>query len=310
MYNKEIYDEWKLHSDATQNEISFKFISKTINFLTIKKLINEEKEHIIDPILLSRWKKAKIFSIIEQYNIISKDQVVIIDELEFLREIIFIIGKIILIFRRNNYKINDLEQKIEPKIFNLISKNLTLDEMIQYYTIICEDILKTNNPELLDDKIQLSFKIEDSINIRNTVWNLENLCLTFFDIVKWYSEQQINPDNVAKYKTSLNMVLIYHLTNFYIKYINDLNQNIISYTRLYQSILSFIKKWILDKKFVLVSFKSIALFLNLLIEKYSFEKSDKIISNFLDVLKIYCSEDNYIKLKAIILETSSNIIKG
>lgn len=310
MYNKEIYDEWKLHSDATQNEISFKFISKTINFLTIKKLINEEKEHIIDPILLSRWKKAKIFSIIEQYNIISKDQVVIIDELEFLREIIFIIGKIILIFRRNNYKINDLEQKIEPKIFNLISKNLTLDEMIQYYTIICEDILKTNNPELLDDKIQLSFKIEDSINIRNTVWNLENLCLTFFDIVKWYSEQQINPDNVAKYKTSLNMVLIYHLTNFYIKYINDLNQNIISYTRLYQSILSFINKWILDKKFVLVSFKSIALFLNLLIEKYSFEKSDKIISNFLDVLKIYCSEDNYIKLKAIILETSSNIIKG
>lgn len=310
MYNKEIYDEWKLHSDATQNEISFKFISKTINFLTIKKLINEEKEHIIDPILLSRWKKAKIFSIIEQYNIISKDQVVIIDELEFLREIIFIIGKIILIFRRNNYKINDLEQKIEPKIFNLISKNLTLDEMIQYYTIICEDILKTNNPELLDDKIQLSFKIEDSINIRNTVWNLENLCLTFFDIVKWYSEQQINPDNVAKYKTSLNMVLIYHLTNFYIKYINDLNQNIISYTRLYQSILSFINKWILDKKFVLVSFKSIALFLNLLIEKYSFEKSDKIISNFLDVLKIYCSEDNYTKLKAIILETSSNIIKG
>ncbi len=303
MYNKEIYDNWKLHVDATQYEIVYKFIDKTVKILSTSKLLDENQKQITDNDVINRWKKVSIINLIDELNIISNYQLSRETD-DVFYDVLMYIAKSILMLRKNNIKVNDLENVLEPKIFKYMNSNVSNDHINDFFKILLTDILNNDNI-IIDENVKLSLKIEDTMNIRSTLWNLENLCITFKDVVKWFKTN--NQLDLEQKKYSLNLMLIYYMSNFYIRYINDLNGNIINYNRIYVTTTSFINNSIKEKNpFVLICFKSIAIFLNLLIKKYNFDKNDSIIENYLSIINIYCNDSNVEKLKNIIFSETSN----
>lgn len=302
MYNREVYDEWKLHVDATQYEISYKFIDKSIKILSTKKLLNDDKNEIKDNDTLNRWKKVNLINLVDQYNIIANRQFILKNKDDFINELVLFIADLILLLRKNNIKINDIENVLEPKLFKNVLLEIENDVLNNFYNILLHDIFMENELNI-DSSVKLSLKIDDAINVRNTVWNLENLCITFRDLVRWFNTQEKLSIDQKKY--SLNIMLIYYMSNFYIKYVNDLNGGIVNYNRIYSTTISYINNSIKDgKPFVLVCFKSIAIFLNLLLKKYNFNKNDSIIENYLSIINIYCNDTNVEKLKNIIFSDS------
>lgn len=298
MYDKEIYDQWKLHEDATQHEISFKFIEKVVKILSTTKLMNTDNKEVDDIKTLQRWKKISLTEVIFHFNKISNQPLQIIDDSLFIEETCIFIAKLINSLRRSNIKLNDIEYTLEPKLFKSTIIHLENKYFNQYFNILLSDILEDDEINI-DQNVKLSLKIEDTINIRNTVWNLENLCITFKEISKWFKDDKKLNSNEKKY--SLNLLLLYSMRNFYLRYINDLNGGIVNYNRIYITTTSFIKSTIREAKpFILICFKSIAIFLNLLIKKYNFNKNDSIIENYLSIINIYCNETNVEKLKNII----------
>ena len=303
MYNKEIYDDWKLHIDATQYEIIYKFIDKTVKILSTSKLLDENQKQITDVDVLTRWKKVSLINLIDQLNKISNYPLTREKE-DVFYDVLIYMAKSILLLRKNNIKINDLENVLEPKIFKYITSNASIDYINDFFKILLTDIL-SNEEIVIDENVKLSLKIEDTINIRSTLWNLENLCITFKDIVKWFKTN--NDLDIEQKKYALNLMLIYYMSNFYIRYINDLNGNIINYNRIYISTTSFINNSIKgNSPFILICLKSIAIFLNLLIKKYNFGKNDSLIENYLSIINIYCSDSNIEKLKNIIFSETTN----
>ncbi len=296
MYDKKIYDEWKIHADATQHEIIFKYLEKTIKVLDTKKLVDNEGMIVTDDNDLKRWKIMTAKEILDQFNIIASNPFELSHEESPFMQILSCVAQALVILRKNNIKVNDLEQVYEPKIFRITTAYLSIKELKVFYTILLQDIF--SNVAEVDENIKFTLKIEASSSIRNTVWNLENMCLGFTEIVKWYKDSE---GNIEDKKYLLNLMLIFNLTNFYLRYIYDLNGGIIKFNRIYSTTTSFIAKTIQEgRPFVLITFKSIAIFLNELVKKYNFEKNDSIISNYLSIINIYCNENNIEKLKHII----------
>ncbi len=98
------------------------------------------------------------------------------------------------------------------------------------------------------------------------------------------------------------------MSNFYLRYINELNGGIIKYKRIYETTIASITQTLnAGKPFVLVAFKAIALFLNELVKKYNFEKDDSIIRNYLLIVNVYCSAENAQKIKALIFSEIDNL---
>ncbi len=296
MYDKKIYDEWKIHADATQHEIIFKYLEKTIKVLDTKKLTDAEGNLITDTNDLKRWKVMTANEILDQYNLIATHPFEVAHDENPLMDILSCVAQAIVILRKNNIKVNDLEQVYEPKIFRITTSLLSIRELKVFYTILLQDIF--SNISEIDENIKFTLKVEETTNIRNTVWNLENMCLAFTEVVKWFNTTDCNLDEK---KYLLNLMLIFNITNFYLRYIYDLNGGIIKYNRIYDTTTSYIAKTIDEgRPFVLIVFKSIAIFLNELVKKYNFEKNDTIITNYLSIINIYCNESNIEKLKNII----------
>ncbi len=302
MYNKQIYDEWNIHIDATFHEIVYKFIEKTIKVLNTNKL-RDEKSHLIDDeVTLDRWKKVQINELVLQFTTISETKLVLNQD-HVLVEIFYVLADYIVLLRKNNIKINDLEQVHEPSFFKQSIHYLNLEELNQLFNILLQDI--SNNDFAIDNDIKFSWKIDDSVNVRNTVWNLENLCLAFNDLHKWFVSE---PQTMQAKKPVLNLMLIYYMSNFYLRYINELNGGIIKYKRIYETTIASINESLnTGRPFVLITFKAIAIFLNELVKKYNFEKDDTIIKNYLLIIHTYCSEENANKLKAIIFSEIDNL---
>ncbi len=296
MYDKKIYDEWKIHADATQHEIIFKYLEKTIKVLDTKKLTDAEGNLITDANDLKRWKVMTANEILDQYNLIAAHPFEVDHDENPLMDILSCVAQAIVILRKNNIKVNDLEQVYEPKIFRITTSLLSIRELKVFYTILLQDIF--SNVAEWDNNIKITYDLRETTNIRNTVWNLENMCLAFSEIVKWFNATNCNPDEK---KYLLDLMLKFNLTNFYLRYTYDLNGGIIKYNRIYDTTTSYIAKTMDEgRPFVSIAFKSIAIFLNELVKKYNFEKNDTIITNYLSIINIYCNESNSEKLKNII----------
>ncbi len=141
MYDKKIYEDWKIHADATQHEIVFKYLEKTIKVLDTKKLLDADGHEISDANNLKRWKVVTANKILEEYNTIASNPFEIVSSENPLLEIYCCVAQAIVILRKNNIKINDLEQIYEPKLFRISINLLEVHELKSFYSILLQCIL-------------------------------------------------------------------------------------------------------------------------------------------------------------------------
>ncbi len=309
MFHKDIYQEWELHQDATQLEIKYKFFVKFADILNVKSLIKNEssnfQQQITDSSVIRNWQTYQLEKVAKEFVTISSykfpDTKWFNDSDIFVKSI-FMLSNILLTLKTTNYKANELEIYYEPVMFKLAQKNLKPDILNEWVSILSERVFnaKTN----IEEPISLDITINEK-NINNVMWILENLCLSFKDIVTWYKRlftvKDVPQDEKAIYVNIMNHMIVYSLSDFYVKLNSFSDNNKKTFSDLYEWVLASIADMIRSGKFAIQSFKSIAIFLSKVLLDGYIQKNDDIVVNFLSMVKISSSKANYDKISEMVL---------
>ncbi len=307
MFDKLIYNNWELHKDATQLEISYRFFVQLIEVLDVKLLLqydnvgNEIK--IDDKNLIHKWQEKRINKLFSDFNTISS--ISFIEDKWHNNDDIFIstffrLSQILRSFKKINYKAQQLDTYYEPLLFKLATKFLSVENFEYWMINMTSGILNHKKQANTHIPFNVNWKIVLNDKAKNTVWFLENLTLAFNDITSWHNQTSANSDIL---NNILNHWIIYVLTDFYLKYIYDQNdKNKIAFQELYDVVLSLINKMVQDHTFAVIGFKSIAFFINQLLRFNIINKDDQIIKNFSGILEITTSNKNKMYLEEIMFE--------
>ncbi len=307
MFDKLIYNNWELHKDATQLEISYRFFIQLIEVLDVKLLLqyddagNENK--IDDEDLIHKWQEKRINELFNDFKKISSisfsNNKWYNNDNIFIRTL-FWLSQILRSFKRINYKAQQLDTYYEPLLFKLAIKFLSIENFEHWMIDMTSGILNSKKISDSDISFNINWKIVLNDNVKNTVWFLENLSLAFNDISSWYKQVNTNNDIV---NNILNHWIIYVLTDFYLKYIYDQNdKKQIAFQNLYDVVLFLISKMVKEQTFAVVGFKSIAFFINQLLRFNLIDNNDRIIQNFSNILEIAASSKNKMFLEQIMFE--------
>lgn len=312
MFDREIYQEWELHQDATQLEIKYKFFVRTVDIISIKALIknvNGVQEQITIPQLIKEWQNKQLTKIVQQFfKILPQydfEKIEGFQSLSIFPKALFILGDILNQLKQTNYKANELEVYYEPRMFQVVQSKLPLKLLEQWI----EQMSNRISAIVIQEPFKkLSFEIKvNQENIDNVVWILENLCLSFKDITNWYNKQfairDLPPQEKNIIINIMNHLIVYVLTDFYVKlyFIYARNKN---FNEVYNLVLTNIKSLLSQGKFAICALREISKFLNHLVSNELIKQNDSIVQNFLDILKIACSKTNAIYFQEIIFAKS------
>lgn len=315
MYIKNIYDEWKLHHDATQLEINYNFLVKFIDILDVDVLLKTANELVInvqDKDVIREWKIFQINKLLEQFKEISNydfKDIKWLNHSKIFIKSIFIAGYILNSLKNTNYKASELNSLYEPKLFTYAEKYLDLEILEEWISMLSKRIFEQNNANFNSIRTFDWSLSTDSKSLRNVTWYIENLLINFNDIAKWF--KKVNADGkVLKNQKScliniMNHMIVYCLTDFYAKYYTEITND--KYLKIYQDILNEIAIDVNNHTFAIISFKQISSFLNFLLNKKSIENNDVMIVHYLDFISICCSEKNISILKEILFQVNVDV---
>ena len=321
MYNKQIYDSWELHQDATQLEVNYKYFVKIIETLNVSSLLqytsSGQEIKINDEIIIRQWQEKKLTELEKEFSEISQldfPNNVWYNNRDIFMSSFFRAGFILNMIKVTNYKAQQSEVYYEPYLFRIASKNLSILNFEEWITSLTNTILIAE--EVNNENVEINWEINTDNKVKNSFWFLENLCLSFDDIYKWYKEQEqkIEEDESITYQkdslqNSLNHWIIFCLVDFYLKYVYDQNQqNKVSFQKVYDVVLGEINRMIKEMTFAITAFKSIAIFLNKLLKSYAIRENDKTIESFLHMVEITCSKKNQEKINELIFDNNSNML--
>ncbi len=325
MYNKQIYDLWELHQDATQLEINYKYFVKIIEILNVKSLLqcssNGDEIEINDKNIIHQWQEKKLLESSEQFSKLSEldfpNNVWFSNSKDIFISSLFKAGFILNMLKVTNYKAQQSEAYYEPTLFKIASEILSIEHFEEWITSLTNTILYAE--EIIDKKIISKWDICLNKRGNNTFWYLENLFLSFNDIYTWYQKNmsvlEDNPNIEFKKDiivNSINHWIIYSLVDFYVKYIFDQNfyeDKKISFQKVHDVVLGQINKMIKDKTFAMISFKSIAKFLNVLLTGSKIKSDDRTIDSFIKIISITSSEKNKQNLLSILFGNDKKLME-
>lgn len=301
MYNKEIYQEWEMHQDATQLEIKYKFLVKVIDILSIKSLIenhNNRVKEITDNKIIKKWQNYALEKTIENFYVIINDAVEfqesVSDDYTIFEKAIFLIGIIINELKKTNYKANEIEIYYEPRMFMVAEKNLKMEMLERWIISISSRVYDANINFASQDPMDLSIRMNEQ-NISNIMWFVENLCLSFKDISTWYNNlfsiSDINSINKSVAMNIMNHMIVYSLCDFYVK-LKFYNAKHQSFSDVYNNVLANVKKMLKEGKFAINAYKSISNFIAKILADHYIKSDDPIVENFLKIINISCSYNN------------------
>ncbi len=307
MFNKEIYQEWELHQDATQLEIKYKFFVKFVDILNVKSLIKNEsanfQQQITDSSVIRNWQSYQLEKVANEFIAISSYKFPNskwFNEADIFTRSIFMLADILLTLKTTNYKANELEIYYEPVMFKLAQKILKPDTLNEWVSLLSERVF--NAKTSIEEPISLDIIINEK-NINNVMWFLDNLCLSFKDISNWYKRlftiKDVQQEEKAIYINIMNHMIVYSLCDFYVK-LNSFGEVKRTFSDLYEWVLSNVANMIKSGKFAIQSFKTIAIFLSKVILDGYIAKNDETVLNFLSIVQISSSKSNYDKISEII----------
>lgn len=315
MYINNIYENWDLHQHATQSEKNYKYFLKVVDIMDVKCLIQyDENSNVIsentNSKIIEKWQINELKKVLLEYDNISNisfPELELFDSEDIYIKSLFRLAFLLNLLKKTNYKASQLETYYEPRIFELSINYLDLSQLQLFMVVLCDRITGVNY-EVGGVDIEITWEIVEDGNIKNHIWMLDNLSLSFKEISGWYNEiilQVQEEDNsiekVDIITSILNHKIIYALSDFYIKYLYEINSEV-SYVDFYNCVLFAINNDLENKRFALLSFKYISIYFNFLINNDYIEKNDDTIKNFISILKISCSESNKNKLIKIINE--------
>ena len=312
MYNKEIYQDWELHPDATQLEIKYKFFVKFIDVLNVKSLIHKGDSAIQNQFsnkdVIRKWQNFKLSKILNQFNEISDYR---FPENEWFQsenifhKSVFMLGDILNSLKVTNYKANELEIYYEPVMFKLAQKNLNINELEEWVSMLSTRVKSYNTNSKI--KFDLAITI-DKNNVNNIMWFIENLCLCFKDISSWYQNQfaikDVPPNEKNIIINVMNHMIVYALSDFYIKLHSVYEKR--SFHETYEVVLSKISNLLNDGRFAINAYKEISIFLSKILADGYISHNDSIIKNFMSIINVSCSDTNKEKFEDAIFKLLNN----
>lgn len=315
MYIKNIYDEWKLHNDATQLEINYNFLVKFIDILDVEVLCttkNEENIYVDSKETVRKWKMFQMTKLLSQFTEISNcvfDEVKWFNDSRIFVKSIFIVGFILNSLKNTNYKASELNSLYEPKLFLYAEEYLDLEVLEEWISMLSKRIFSHTKIDATNVRVFDWTLTTDRKYFINTTWYLENLLMNFNDITTWFNKLNENKKLFANKKPCIinivNHMIVYSLTDFYAKYYTEVTGD--KYLKIYQQILNQIAIDINNYTFAINSFKQISSFLNLLLNKKIIMSNDVMIRYFTNFIGICCSEKNVVILKEILLKIDNNL---
>lgn len=320
MYIENIYEEWKLHHDATQLEINYNFLVKFIDILDVDVLLKRADEIVVkvqDKEVIREWKIFQINKLLEQYKEISNydfNGIKSLNHSKIFIKSIFIAGYILNTLKNTNYKASELNSLYEPKLFTYAEKYLNFEILEEWISMLSKRIFEQNinnlNNTNLSNLRAFNWSISTaSKSLKNVTWYIENLLINFNDITIWINKVKID-DKVFKAQKSriiniMNHMIVYCLTDFYAKYYTEITND--KYLKVYQDTLNKIAIDVHNHTFAIISFKQISSFLNFLLNKKIINTDDVMVTNFLNFINICCSENNIRLLKTILLNINEKV---
>ncbi|MGL4948188.1 MAG: hypothetical protein ACRC42_02260 [Mycoplasma sp.] len=313
MYIKEIYDNWKLHKDATNLEIRFKFFISLIKILNVKELLYNELENeniISDLSIVTKWKTLNIEKLINEFKMIN--------EFDFVEDVenessniqiktMYIIKQLFFELKKANYKSSEVDVKYEPIIFKLAKEIFNSKQLERWCSTFFTKNSNGNYNNLSKSLIEYDWRIyfRNNYELRTMVWYFENMLLNLKETSDWFTN--LSKSNQIDRLININIMnhlIVYALTDFYIKYYREYYKA--SKDDIYEIILYSIDKSIEERTFASSCYQAISELLNYLILSKRITENDSMIQNFIRVIESSCSQNNQNKFKNIIFDLKNS----